>query len=645
MNSLWDILSVAIGISFIFMILSILNSWIQDYIATALHLRANNLADIIQNLLEPGAEKLNGSRRVLHDQFPMFLGYSDDDASSEDETNGQEAGPDYEARFEQYTVQRGDTISRIAKKHRVSAADLQAANPRALGDLPLPTGSSLSIPYKVKDKDTLSRIAKKHKVSIAALQAANPNVLDRLALPDGSMLNIPNKAQPGEMLSQALSSIAERLKTSTTARQAGTPEGPDSTLQPDGSTLSIPYQVKDQDTLSSIAKEFKISTADLRAANPHALDRLRLPEESTLDIPYKAKDKTSDTWSSIAESFGLSIADLQAANAAVLEALSLPDGSTLHIPQRESKVSQLDNRNKQEILFKLRENPVMTLYTHPVVYSLSKPGQLPDRLPTNDFTVALLDLLDDAGRKTEKSANDVISMENIIEGIKNLETEEKRKDETDDQLKILGFIPLTTTPKKRKLAFRLRSLLYAAQLHSTRFNPKGEPQVGIEEFQKAVSEWFEDTVARGSVWYKRRMQRIGILCGFLLAIVLNADTIGLSNALWHNAMLRESVLQAAQASASQEQLASGEQAQQQLETLTNLGLPIGWSFAADPADPRSLPFTLEGWIGKAAGLLLTGFAISQGSQIWFDLMNRLLNVRSSGLQPAAEEHPAAEKKK
>jgi hypothetical protein len=64
MNSLWDILSVAIGISFIFMILSILNSWIQDYVATFFNLRANNLADIMQNLLEPGAEKLNGIERA-----------------------------------------------------------------------------------------------------------------------------------------------------------------------------------------------------------------------------------------------------------------------------------------------------------------------------------------------------------------------------------------------------------------------------------------------------------------------------------------------------------------------------------------------------------------------------------------------------
>jgi hypothetical protein len=287
----------------------------------------------------------------------------------------------------------------------------------------------------------------------------------------------------------------------------------------------------------------------------------------------------------------------------------------------------------------LIENPVRTLYMHPIVHSLSKPDRLPDRLPTKDFTVALLDLLDDAGReergKTEPSQE--IDMDCIKKGIKKLEDMEfgRQEQEGDND----------PAPPNYQLGYRLRSLLYTAQIHA-----KGK-QVGIEEFQNAVSEWFDDTVARGTVWYKRRMQRIGIVCGFLLAIVLNADTIGLSNALWNNALLRASVVQAAQASASQGQLASGEQAQKNMQTLMDAGLPLGWSFEVKPVDdpearrdPRLLPDTLEGWIGKVVGLLLTGFAISQGSQLWFDLMKRLLNVRASQLQPASEEHPDKDKK-
>lgn len=412
MNSLWDILSVAIGISFIFMILSILNSWIQDYIATLLNLRAKNLADIMQNLLEPGAEKLNG-------------------------------------------IQKAKTsFTKTITAEGSSAPSLKEGQ------------SPKREPEQKESAD--------------------------------------NKAASG------IEETLEGFKN------------------------------------SNLYKSVKKQTAVMRLK----LDPLeQLGQES------------------------VSISDL------------------------------------------LNQNPVRTLYMHPVVYSLSKPKELPDFLPANDFTVALLDLLDDAGRdecgKSEPSEK--ITMDYIKKGIENLEK------------------------KDNPLGYRLRSLLYTAQI-----NVKGEAEAGMEDFRNAVSKWFDDTVARGSVWYKRRMQRIGILCGFLLAIALNADTIGISNALWHNAMLREAVTQAAQTSADQGQ-PTGEQAQLQLEQMTNLGLPIGWSFDVDPADLRAFPSTPGGWIAKAFGLLLTGFAISQGSQIWFDIMNRLLNLRSSNSQPVSEERSAKDK--
>src|SRR5512145_926706 len=347
MNSLWDILSVAIGISFIFMILSVLNSWIQEYIATVFDLRAKNLADIMQNLLEPGTQELNGNKRAR-------------------------------------TVFKSEIES-----------------------------------------------------------------------PQGQILRL---LRGGE----------QKLKKESAKRQG-----------------------LDQQALQTMGE---------------TLDRL------------------GDTTEKI-------------------------------VQQTTAPIAQMDKNMKAAagIVDLLIENPIRTLYMHPIVHSLSKPDRLPDRLPTKDFTVALLDLLDDAGREESGKIDpsQQIDMDCIKEGIKKLENMEfdRQEQESDND----------PAPPNYQLGYRLRSLLYTAQIHA-----RGKP-VGIEEFQNAVSEWFDDTVARGSVWYKRRMQRIGIVCGFLLAIVLNADTIGLSNALWHNAMLRESMLQAAQTSASQEQLASGEQAQQQLE--------------------------------------------------------------------------------
>lgn len=87
--------------------------------------------------------------------------------------------------------------------------------------------------------------------------------------------------------------------------------------------------------------------------------------------------------------------------------------------------------------------------------------------------------------------------------------------------------------------------------------------------------------------------------------------------------------------------------------LNELGLPIGWAFAPDKekyykdeekkqfdqarydrdlkdyaADPRHIPNSGEAPT-KLLGLLLTAFAVSQGAPFWFDLLNKIIVIRST----------------
>lgn len=115
------------------------------------------------------------------------------------------------------TVQRGDTLSGLARRHNTSVSALCAVNnirpntPIKIGQqLRLPTGSShaaaprtapatarKSTPprtYIVKRGDSISRIAAKHGVSTAALLRANgmtPRQADRIR--EGQKLHIPAK--------------------------------------------------------------------------------------------------------------------------------------------------------------------------------------------------------------------------------------------------------------------------------------------------------------------------------------------------------------------------------------------------------------------------------------------------------------------
>lgn len=161
-----------------------------------------------------------------------------------------------------HIVQRGDTISRIARRYRVSERALASANgirnPRAL-----PVGRRLRIPggveqaivadtaqrqpparpssastHTVRRGDTLSSIAVRHGVSSRALAAAN-GIDDPRALAIGRKLRIPG---PG----------------GTRSIQANT------------------YTVRRGDTLSSIARRHGTSVQQLLAANEiKRADRIR----------------------------------------------------------------------------------------------------------------------------------------------------------------------------------------------------------------------------------------------------------------------------------------------------------------------------------------------------------------------------------
>ena len=102
-----------------------------------------------------------------------------------------------------YRVRPGDTLSRIARRFRVSTTELRRAN-RLRSDA-LRAGQRLRIPgaresraiarraglYIVRSGDNLGRIARRHGVSIAALRRANHLRSDRIRV--GQRLQIPGR--------------------------------------------------------------------------------------------------------------------------------------------------------------------------------------------------------------------------------------------------------------------------------------------------------------------------------------------------------------------------------------------------------------------------------------------------------------------
>ncbi|MCA9718188.1 MAG: hypothetical protein KC468_26185, partial [Myxococcales bacterium] len=68
--------------------------------------------------------------------------------------------------------------------------------------------------------------------------------------------------------------------------------------------------------------------------------------------------------------------------------------------------------------------------------------------------------------------------------------------------------------------------------------------------------------------------------------------------------------------------------------LYTTGFPVGWKLETLPTLLK-----LEVLSKKLAGLLISLLAAAQGAPFWFDLLNKLVNLRGSGRRPSANQAP------
>ena len=171
--------------------------------------------------------------------------------------------------------------------------------------------------------------------------------------------------------------------------------------------------------------------------------------------------------------------------------------------------------------------------------------------------------------------------------------------------------------------------------------------------KKSIGDWFDAGMGRVTGWYKRWSQMVLLVVSLIVAVVLGVDSIGIAQRLWSDPMLRDQVTQAAadfvrdnpdlpqptpEALAKQRieeiQIFRG-----QLEALT---LPLYPASRLAEEYRQAHPAGQASWLDKilwwlrlhAFGFLLTGLAASLGAPFWFDLLNKLVNLRNTGTRHA-----------
>ncbi len=275
----------------------------------------------------------------------------------------------------------------------------------------------------------------------------------------------------------------------------------------------------------------------------------------------------------------------------------------------------------------------------------------PSYLKPAAFSKALVDLLMDNG----KGVSPNIKLDNALAG----KTEEIEID-----------------PRTRKL------------LESFWEESKGD----IDAFRKQLEEWYDSMMERVSGWYTRMSQRYVLVFGLIIAISFNVDTISIVHILSKDKDARESM-----ANMATEYVANNPDAMdrinklpadslERLDTLflytdslirkdiydANNLLGAGWTIPKinsekafeklkfnkyeyekcirclecldDMEEDEELSrcqrtkffFCMLFTPAKLIGFILTALAISLGATFWFNLLNKLINIRSTGTKPEEE---------
>ena len=127
-----------------------------------------------------------------------------------------------------------------------------------------------------------------------------------------------------------------------------------------------------------------------------------------------------------------------------------------------------------------------------------------------------------------------------------------------------------------------------------------------------------------------------LVVGFLLASLLDIDTVHIAGKLWSNP---------GQAEQAATVLDEARQISDRSEALTDADKKkLQESVARAYAQLRTIaPPTMRGkrlqarsmiWPGKLLGWLLTALATSLGAQFWFNIMSESLKLRAAGRKPA-----------
>jgi hypothetical protein len=263
----------------------------------------------------------------------------------------------------------------------------------------------------------------------------------------------------------------------------------------------------------------------------------------------------------------------------------------------------------------LGESTAREFYEHPLILGLYRKGKMPSYIPSRTFALALMDLMMSA---------------------------RSGRPETIDEIRRTVDASSVSAGLKRVMSILIEdarnTIATGRQLQTAGIVDTQKLETAVNHVHENVEVWFNNSMERVAGWYKRKTQAAILVLAVVFTVALNVDTILIINRLSYDAALRQVLVAQAEklVADSARDPAADSAIGARVARLQATGLPLGWGQDV-PRSERDFWWYLT----KLFGLLLTAGAASLGAPFWFDVLNKIITVRSAGKAP--EESPKSPK--
>jgi hypothetical protein len=194
------------------------------------------------------------------------------------------------------------------------------------------------------------------------------------------------------------------------------------------------------------------------------------------------------------------------------------------------------------------------------------------------------------------------------------------------------------------------------KLKSTLLQYISEASGDLQKVKDKLGTWYDEAQERLLGSYKKNLQVWIFVISSVLVCITNADTLKLVSYFYNNDDARVAIANKAalfvkdtaivnlvtkidstafNSASKRDKDALKAKADEKITTLKKLNeeliqssIPIGWN----NEDIKTYKSVFD-YLKKIGGLLLSILAVSMGSPFWFDILNKLVSLRSSGTKP------------